>query len=354
MGRHVAGRALRHDAPAVGPSAGPHVDHPVGVGDDVQVVLDDDDGGAAVDEALEHVEEDLHVVGVQSDGRLVEDEERSLLAPPHLRGEFEPLRLASGQGGRGLAERQVAQAQARQRAEQRARSLQAPHRSPRVVHAHGHDVGQAQPVAPDPEGLGAVAAPPAVRALDVHVGQELHVEGDLARPVARGAAQRARVVGEGARLEARRPRLPGARERPAQLVQDTGVRGDCGAHVDADGRRVDQVDARDSRRVHVPHVRGEGLPRQGRAQGGHQGLQDHRRLARSADPGDRRERSHWDVDAQGVDRVDPRGLQVDGAAPVTTWAAAPVRSRALPVPARPALHPAPPGQVRADAGAGGA
>ena len=56
---------------------GAQVDDPVGRLDHVEVVLDDDDRVAQVDQAVEHVEQLADVVEVQAGRRLVEDVERS-------------------------------------------------------------------------------------------------------------------------------------------------------------------------------------------------------------------------------------------------------------------------------------
>ena len=58
---------------------GPELDDVVGGSDDVRVVLDDDDGVAAVEEGAEGGEEFLDVVEVEAGGGLVEDEEDGLV-----------------------------------------------------------------------------------------------------------------------------------------------------------------------------------------------------------------------------------------------------------------------------------
>jgi hypothetical protein len=55
---------------------GAEVDDPVGRLDDVEVVLDDDDRVAGVDELLQHVEQPADVREVQAGRRLVEDVDR--------------------------------------------------------------------------------------------------------------------------------------------------------------------------------------------------------------------------------------------------------------------------------------
>ena len=56
---------------AVEAAFGAHIDDMVGGFDDVEVVLDDDHGVAAVDELAEDFEETLDVCGVEAGGGLV-------------------------------------------------------------------------------------------------------------------------------------------------------------------------------------------------------------------------------------------------------------------------------------------
>ena len=67
---------------------GADIDDVVGVGDDAEVVLDDDDGVAVVHEPVQHLEQLRHVGHVQADGRLFEEVERRfrLTILPHARG----------------------------------------------------------------------------------------------------------------------------------------------------------------------------------------------------------------------------------------------------------------------------
>src|SRR5690606_3163897 len=59
----------------------PQVDDPVGTLDDIEVVLDDQDGVAQIDEAVNDGQQLADVVKVQPGGRLVQDVER----PPRVR-----------------------------------------------------------------------------------------------------------------------------------------------------------------------------------------------------------------------------------------------------------------------------
>ena len=110
-GRDLLGRALGDDHAAARPALGTHVDDPVGGLDDVEVVLDHQDGVALVDQAGQHAEQLADVLEVQAGRRLVEDVDgaagRALL---QLAGELDALRLAAGERRRRLAEADVAEA----------------------------------------------------------------------------------------------------------------------------------------------------------------------------------------------------------------------------------------------------
>jgi hypothetical protein len=56
---------LRDDFPAVFPGFRADVEDPVGFGGDGHVVLDDDDGVAFIDEAVEDVDEAFHILKVE-------------------------------------------------------------------------------------------------------------------------------------------------------------------------------------------------------------------------------------------------------------------------------------------------
>ena len=64
------------DFAAAAAAFGAEIDQPVGRLDDVQVVLDHDDRVAGVDEAVQHLQQLVDVVEVQSGGRFIEDVKR--------------------------------------------------------------------------------------------------------------------------------------------------------------------------------------------------------------------------------------------------------------------------------------
>ena len=75
VGGDLFGGAGGYDLAAAGAAFGAHVDDPVGGFDDVEVVLDDEEGAAAFDEFAEGGEELGDVVEVEAGGGLVEDVE---------------------------------------------------------------------------------------------------------------------------------------------------------------------------------------------------------------------------------------------------------------------------------------
>ncbi len=62
-----------------------------------------------VDEALEHLQQDLNVQRVQADARFIEDKQRPALRLAHVAGQAQALGLAAGQRRGALAEVQVTQ-----------------------------------------------------------------------------------------------------------------------------------------------------------------------------------------------------------------------------------------------------
>src|SRR5690242_16999361 len=68
----IAGGTGEDHGSAIVACARTKVDHPVGARDDIEVVLDDDDGGASIDQPVEEADERIDVVHMQPGGRLIE------------------------------------------------------------------------------------------------------------------------------------------------------------------------------------------------------------------------------------------------------------------------------------------
>jgi hypothetical protein len=95
------------DLAAVLPRSRADVDDPVGGGDGVLVVLDDDEGVAEVAQPHQGLDEPVVVALVQADRGLVEDVEHAHQAGPDLGRQADALGLAAGQRARRAIERQV-------------------------------------------------------------------------------------------------------------------------------------------------------------------------------------------------------------------------------------------------------
>ena len=95
------------------------VDDPVGRGDGVLVVLDDDEGVAEVAQPGQRLDEPVVVALVQADRGLVEDVEHADQPGPDLRGQPDALRLAAGQRAGRPVQRQVVEADVEQEAQPR-------------------------------------------------------------------------------------------------------------------------------------------------------------------------------------------------------------------------------------------
>ncbi len=113
-------RALEDDASAVLARSRPEVDHAIGGQHDLRIVLDDQQRIAVVAQPHHHVDYAAHVAGVQSDGRLVQNEQRIHQRRAERRREVDSLDLAPRQGARLPVERQVAETHPHQEVEPRA------------------------------------------------------------------------------------------------------------------------------------------------------------------------------------------------------------------------------------------
>ena len=110
VGQQVGDGAGVHHLAAVLARAGADVDDPVGGGDGVLVVLDDDEGVAEVAQAGEGLDQPVVVALVQPDARLVEHVEDPDEAGPDLGGEPDALRLAAGERAGRPVEAEVVEA----------------------------------------------------------------------------------------------------------------------------------------------------------------------------------------------------------------------------------------------------
>ena len=111
-------RAHRDDLAAFVAAFGAEIDDVVGAFDDFQIVLDDDDRVALVDQLVKRPEQPLDIVEVQAGGRLVENKQRAgLFRLGHVRGQFQALRFAARKRRQRLAQADIFQADGAERVE---------------------------------------------------------------------------------------------------------------------------------------------------------------------------------------------------------------------------------------------
>ena len=95
----------------------------------------------------------------------------------------------------------------------------------------------------------------ACRAFDIDVRQELHVERNRSRAVARRATQLASVIGECPRFQTDGPRSICFCERASKIVMDAAICSDGGTYVRADRRGIDKMCLGHTVRLEEPHLR---------------------------------------------------------------------------------------------------
>ena len=154
---------------------GTEVDHAVRGRDDVQVVLDDDDGIAPVHEPLQRGDELCDVRHVQPRRGLVEHED----GPPEggrgeLGGQLDPLRFATGKRRARLPELEIPEPDLREEVERPPHRREWREELAAFVDRHGENVGDGFSLQRDGERIRVVAAARADLATDVDLRQERH------------------------------------------------------------------------------------------------------------------------------------------------------------------------------------
>lgn len=277
------------DLAARGSAFGSDVDDMVGDLDDVEVVLDDDDGVAALHEFVQHLQQQADIFEMESRRRLVEDIERAArVALRKFARQLDALALAARQRGAGLAEGQIAQSHFLNGAEFLVDVGNVFEKLNGHIDRHVQHVVDILALVFDFERLAVVTVSAARLAAHVNVGQEVHLDGLHARAAALLAAAALDVEREAARLEA--PDLGVGRhfEEFADVGKDIGIGRRIAARRTADGRLidddqfVDMFDALDAVILQRLGERAVKLLRENRPQG----LVDERRFARTADARD--------------------------------------------------------------------
>ena len=242
-------------------------------------MLDHDDRVPGVHEALQHLHEPPHVRHVQTDGRLLENEQIALDGTPltpslspsdgervafrpgegrpiqserHLlrvfysakqvRDELYPLRLAAAQRRAGLSQFQIIKAGVAQRFERAANPRERVEKPDRFGDAQFEDLRDVFPAQFDVECF--AAEPHFIARLATYISgrQEVHFEFDRARAFAFGTAALRAVEGETTRCVTAQTGLRELREQMAYLVEKADIGGRRRARRAANRRLVNTND----------------------------------------------------------------------------------------------------------------
>ena len=261
MRHHLRGRAAADEFAAGFAALRAEVDDPVGGGDDVEVVFDYQQRIPGFDETAEGAQQLGDVLEVQAGGGFVEQEQRAHVTPAHghvtdrigvrrkMFCELQALRFTAGERRHGLAEPQVIEADVRQRLQAAQHVGVSGEVFDRLRNRHLQHIGDAACGLAvrrdgDFEHLRPETPAVAVRATQVHVGQELHLHMLEAVAPAGRAASVAGVEAEHAGLVAAFLRCGRSREQVADRIER--------AHV---ARRIRTRGAPDLGLVNHHHVR---------------------------------------------------------------------------------------------------
>src|SRR5688500_366980 len=312
--RHLLRRARCHHAAALVAALGAEVDDPVSSLDDFEIVLDDDHGVPLVHQLMQHFEKLSHIFEMQASGRFVQDIEGAAGRPAgQLLGQLHALRLAAGQRCRGLADMDVAEADLLQHRQLVADRRDGAEELDAFLNRHLKDIGNRLAFESYFQGLAVVALALALVALDIDVGQEVHLDLDDAVALAGLAAAALHVEGEAARLVAARLGFGQAGEPVADRRESAGVGRRIRARGAADRGLVDVddlvevFDALDlvmiaRMQARIVQAAGEGVVER---------LDHQRGLAAAGDAGHASEDTEWDVDRDVLEVVVARADDLD-------------------------------------------
>src|SRR5688500_14127064 len=148
------------DHAATNSAFGSEIDDPVRGLDDVEVVLDHQHGVPAIDEAVQHFEQQPNILEVQPRRGFVEDVEGTSRIPLRELGrELHALRLASRESGRALTEMDIAQSHVVQRFELLTDARLVLEERQRILHREIQDFADVQGANTDFERLSVIGIP---------------------------------------------------------------------------------------------------------------------------------------------------------------------------------------------------
>ncbi|OPZ82264.1 MAG: hypothetical protein BWY77_00252 [bacterium ADurb.Bin431] len=208
--------------------------------DDIHLMLDHQHGIALVDQPIEDAQEHVAVLEMEAGGGFIEDIDGAPGADfAQFGGELDALGLAAGEGGSGLAEADVTQADILQGLELAPDRREIIEKLEGVIHRHVEDAGDRLPLVFDLEGLAVVALALADLAGDVYIRQKMHLDLQDTVALAGLTAAALDVKTEASGLVAADLGLRQLGEEIPDGCEEAGVGGGVGARGAADRRLVD-------------------------------------------------------------------------------------------------------------------
>ncbi len=224
--RQLLGRPLGDQLTALVAAFGSQVDDPIGDLDDLQVVLDDQHAVACIHQAVQDLDQLVHIGSMQPDRWFVQHVQGAAGgAAGQLLRQLDALGFAAGQRGAGLPDLDVAQTHFLQKLELVLHVREGGEFLQRLVDGHVEDVGDAVTLELDLQGLAVEARAVAHVAWDVDVGQELHLDAQLALSLAGFAAPAVHVEREASGLVAAHLAFGQLGKQFADLFEQAGIGG---------------------------------------------------------------------------------------------------------------------------------
>src|SRR5688500_17803229 len=280
---------------------GPKVDDPVRRLDDVEVVLDHQHGVSAIDEAVQHFEQQPNILEVQPRRGFVEDVEGTSRIPLRELGrELHALRLASRESGRALTEMDISESHVVQRFELLTDARLVLEERQRILHREIQDFADVQGAKTDFERLAVIALPLAHLAGHVHVGKKMHLDLHESVALAGLATPPLHVEGESSGSVPADLGVGQLGEQLANRREEPGVGRGVRARratdrtlVDVDAL-VDEIETADA----IARARNDPRAIEMPGQRTVQDVLDERRLPRARNPSDRDEHPERDLDVE--------------------------------------------------------
>ena len=243
---HLLGRPGSHHGASPLSSFRSQVDDPVGRLDDIQVVLNDQDGGSGPHQAAKGPQQLVDIIEMQTGGGFVEQVERILAhLAGQVKGQLDPLGFPARERGGGLAQPEVAQPHILQHSQLPGQPGDGGEEAQCLPHGHLQHFVDILAFVAHLQQARFEASPLAFLAHQLHVRQKLHLHGNGSISPAMIAAASRQIEGKVTGAQPPLPSLPSRGKQLANRIEGLDVGDRIGAGGSADRRLVHQQNVRD-------------------------------------------------------------------------------------------------------------